>query len=65
MLKIEKTTSDTILKFVANHILTEGSFEYHNIDDASNSNLVKQLFYLPFVKKVFISANFIAIERLK
>ena len=65
MLKIEKTTSDTILKFVANHILTEGSFEYHNIDDASNSNLVKQLFYLPFVKKVFISANFIAIERFK
>ena len=65
MLKIEKTNSETILKFVANHILTEGSFEYHNIDDASNSNLVKQLFYLPFVKKVFISANFIAIERFK
>jgi len=65
MLKIEKTSLDTIIKFVSNSILTEGSFEYNNIDDAKNSNLVQQLFYLPFVKKVFISANFIAIERFK
>ena len=65
MLKIEKTNNDAILKYVSNSILTDGSFEYHNIDDAKNSDLVKQLFYLPFVKKVFITANFIAIERFK
>jgi len=65
MLKIEKTNVDTIIKFVSNSILTEGSFEYNNVDDAKNSNLVQQLFYLPFVKKVYISANFIAIERFK
>ena len=65
MLKIEKTNNDAILKFVSNSILTDGSFEYNNIDDAENSDLVKQLFYLPFVKKVFITANFIAIERFK
>lgn len=65
MLKVEKTSVDTIIKFVANHILTNGSYEYNNVDDAKNSNLVQQLFYLPFVKKVFISANFIAIERYK
>ncbi len=65
MLKVEKTSVDTILKFVSNSILTEGSFEYNNVDEAKNSNLVQQLFYLPFVKKVFISANFIAIERFK
>jgi len=65
MLKIEKTAVDTILKFVSNSILTEGSFEYNNVDEAKNSDLVKQLFYLPFVKKVYISANFIAIERFK
>ncbi len=65
MLKIEQTAVETIIKFVSNNILTEGSFEYNNIDDAKNSNLVQQLFYLPFVKKVFISANFIAVERFK
>ena len=65
MLKIEKTSVDTIIKFISNNILTEGSFEYNNVDDAKNSNLVQQLFYLPFVKKVYISANFIAVERFK
>ena len=65
MLKIEQTAVETIIKFVSNNILTEGSFEYNNIDNAKNSNLVQQLFYLPFVKKVFISANFIAVERFK
>ena len=65
MLKIEKTSVDTIIKFISNSILTEGSFEYNNVDDAKNSNLVQQLFYLPFIKKVYISANFIAVERFK
>lgn len=62
-LYIEKTNNDTILKFVANTILTEGSFEYNNIEEAQNSKLVQQLFHLPFVKKVFVTANFIAVER--
>ncbi len=67
MLKIETTATDTIIKFVSDKILVEdkGSFEYNNVDDASNSKLVQQLFYLPFVKKVFVSANFIAVERYK
>ncbi len=67
MLKIETTGTDTIIKFVSDKILVEdnGSYEYNNVDDANNSKLVQQLFYLPFVKKVFISANFIAVERFK
>ncbi len=65
MFTIERTKNDSIIKFVTNEILTEGSFEYNNIDDAKNSKLVQQLFYLPFIKSVFISANFIAIERYK
>ena len=60
---IENTKTPTILKFVANKILTKGSYEYNTIEDASNSTLIQQLFHLPFVKKVFVSANFIAIER--
>ena len=62
-LKIEKTNIPTILKFTANDILTSGSHQYNNIDEAKNSPLAQQLFYLPFVKRVYISANFIALER--
>lgn len=60
---IDKTTTDTIVKFAANRILTSGSHQYNNIDEAKNAPLAQQLFHLPFVKRIFISANFIAIER--
>jgi len=60
---IESTSNDTILKFVANAILTDGSFEYNNVEEVKNSTLIQQLFHLPFIKKVFVTANFIAIER--
>ncbi len=60
---IETTSNPAIIKFVANKILTDSSFEYNSIDDAKNSALVQQLFHLPFVKKVFITANFIALEK--
>ena len=62
-LKIDKTTTDTIIKFTANTVLISGSYQFKNIDEAKNSPLAQQLFHLPFVKQVFISANFIAIER--
>ncbi len=62
-LSIENTSQDSILKFVANTMLTEGSHEYHNVEEAKDSTLVQQLFHLPFIKKVFITSNFIAIER--
>jgi len=61
---IQETSNPTILKFEANSFLTQyESFEFNNIDDAKNSPLAQQLFYLPFVKKVYISGNFVAIER--
>jgi len=62
-IKIEYTSSPAIIKFVTDKMLTESSFEYSSIDDAKNSLLVQQLFHLPFVKKVFITANFIALEK--
>ena len=61
---IQETTNDTILKFNSTKILINGgSYEFSNIDEAKNSPLAQQLFYLPFVKKIFITANFIAIQR--
>ena len=61
--KIDTTKSDTIVKFTANDMLTKGSYEFNTIDEAKNSPLAQELFHLPFVKRIFISANFIAIER--
>lgn len=61
---IQKTSNEAIIKFEADRFLTEhNSYEFNNIDEASNSPLAQQLFYLPFVKKVYIASNFIAIER--
>ena len=63
-ISIQETTNDTIIKFNINQVLINGgSYEYNNIDEAKNAPLVQQLFHLPFVKKVFITANFIAIQR--
>ena len=61
---IHETSNPSILKFETSSFLTKyESFEFNNIDDAKNSPLAQQLFYLPFVKKIYISGNFIAIER--
>jgi len=61
---IVPTSNETILKFEADRFLTNhNSFEFNNIDDAKDSPLAQQLFYLPFVKKVYIASNFVAIER--
>src|SRR5680860_531072 len=62
-LNIAKTNIPTILKFTSNDILTSGSYQYNNIAEAKNSPLAQQLFYLPFVNRVYISANFIALAR--
>ncbi|OHT47193.1 NifU N-terminal domain-containing protein [Flavobacterium tructae] len=61
---IKETQNPTILKFEFEDFITQNqSFEFKNIDEAQASPLAQQLFYLPFVKTVYISGNFIAIER--
>ncbi len=61
---IQETNNPTIIKFETTSFLTKyESFEFNNIDEAKASPLAQQLFYLPFVKKIYISSNFIAIER--
>ncbi|WP_459211363.1 NifU family protein [Aquimarina rhabdastrellae] len=63
-IKIETTSNKNIVKFEANEFLTQHtSYEFENIDHAKESPLAQQLFYLPFVKKVYISQNFVAIEK--
>ena len=63
-INIKETQNPAIIKFEFPDFITQNeSFEYKNIDEAKNSPLAQQLFYLPFVKSVYISGNFIAIER--
>lgn len=61
---IKETQNPTILKFELPDFITQNeNFEFKNIDEAKDSPLAQQLFYLPFVKAVYISGNFIAIQR--
>ena len=61
---IKETQNPSILKFEFPDFITQNeSFEFKNIDEAKNSPLAQKLFYLPFVKTVYISGNFIAIEK--
>ena len=59
-----QTNNPAILKFETNHFITKHkNYEFKNIDEATNSPLAQQLFYLPFIKTVYISGNFIGLER--
>ena len=63
-IKIQPTNRPTIIKFEADVFLTrKQNYEFKNVDETKNSPLAKQLFYLPFTKTVYISGNFVAIER--
>jgi len=61
---IRDTQNPTIIKFEFDDFIVKNkNYEFKNIDEASKSPLAQKLFYLPFVKTVLISGNFIAIER--
>lgn len=64
IITVVPTNNPSILKFETNKFLTKNNnYEYKNIDEAKNSPLAQQLFYLPFVKTVYIASNFIGVER--
>jgi Fe-S cluster biogenesis protein NfuA len=63
-LKVVPTQNSAIIKFEFPDFISQNqNFEFKNIDEAASSPLAKKLFYLPFVKTVYISGNFIAVER--
>lgn len=62
-LTVQATTNPDIIKLEANRALVKGSYEFKNIDAAKSAPLVRELFYLPFVKTVYLSSNFIALKR--
>ena len=63
-LKVVPTQNPAIIKFEFPDFISQNqNFEFKNIDEAGHSPLAKKLFYLPFVKTIYISGNFIALER--
>lgn len=61
---VQLTNNDNIVKFVTKLFITQSkSYEFNNIDDAKESPIAQRLFHLPFVKTIYISQNFIAIEK--
>lgn len=60
----EMTPNPAVMKFVANKRLIDlDHVEFANIEEAQISPLASALFNFPFVKNVFISTNFLAIEK--
>ncbi|MGS0748273.1 NifU family protein [Halpernia sp. GG3] len=60
---IEPTENKKVMKFVTDYTLIPGSVELDRDSDISEIPLAKDLFKFPFVEKIFITANFIAIAK--
>lgn len=59
----ENTANPNILKFVCDQTLTNGSLELTQNDSAEDSPLAQELLRFPFVTKVYITANFVAVQK--
>lgn len=60
----EVTPNPGVMKFVANKMLIDQDHvEFKNIEEAAPSPLAQKLFHFPFVKEVFISGNYFAINK--
>ena len=61
----ESTPNPTTMKFVSNrYLVIDGQqYEYTPEEDLSNSPLAAKLLNLPFVSKVFIASNFVAVSK--
>lgn len=61
----ESTPNPATMKFVSNrYLVVDGQvYEYEVEDDLSNSPLAERLLNFPFVSKVFIASNFVAITK--
>lgn len=59
----ELTANPKVMKFVAGYTLIPGSLELDRTADVSEIPLAQELFNYPFVSKIFITANFVAVAK--
>ena len=60
----EITPNNNVMKFVCDVTLTQGGVEFDKESTASESPLAQVLLTIPFINKIFITANFVAIEKI-
>ncbi|MEG0760868.1 Fe-S cluster biogenesis protein NfuA, 4Fe-4S-binding domain [Chryseobacterium piscicola] len=60
---IEPTENPKVMKFVADYNLIPGSLELDRDSNISEIPLAQELFNYPFVERVFITANFVAVAK--
>ncbi len=60
---IEPTENPKVMKFVADYNLIPGALELDRDSDISEIPLAQELFNYPFVDRVFITANFVAVAK--
>lgn len=60
---IEPTENPKVMKFVADYTLIPGALELDRSSDISEIPLAEELFNYPFVDKIFITANFVAVAK--
>ncbi|UBB88575.1 NifU family protein [Candidatus Kaistella beijingensis] len=60
---IEPTENPKVMKFVADYNLIPGSLELDRSSDITEIPLAQELFNYPFVDRIFITANFIAVAK--
>lgn len=60
---IQKTDNQNIIKFITPQTLIEGSLDLDRNSEIEHIPLAKELFNFPFINKIFITANFIAVGK--
>lgn len=60
---IEPTENKKVMKFVTDYTLIPGSLELDRDSDISEIPLAQELFNYPFVDRIFITANFVAVAK--
>ena len=60
---IEPTENPKVMKFVADYNLIPGSLELDRTSDLSEIPLAQELLKYPFVERIFITANFVAVAK--
>jgi len=60
---IETTENPRVIKFVTQYTLVDGAIELDRNSNISNIPLAEELFNYPFINRIFITANFIAVAK--
>ena len=59
----ESTPNPEVMKFVANRMIADQSVEITTLQEAKGISIAEELLKFPFVRSIYLSANFISISK--